>query len=86
MADSLEKLILAEGPETVAAFIGEPIMGAIGVYIPPMSYWPEIERICRNATIESEAKDRFQRGNYSFCKTPGGKWQLAAWQSTPIPA
>jgi surface antigen len=37
-----------------------------------------IERICRNATIESEAKDRFQRGNYSFCKTPGGKWQLAS--------
>lgn len=37
-----------------------------------------IERICRNATIESEAKDRFQRGNYSFCKTPGGKWQLTS--------
>ena len=45
MARKLEEKILALGPERVAAFIGEPIMGAIGVYIPPKSYWPEIERI-----------------------------------------
>ena len=46
-ARRLEQKILELGPERVAAFIGEPVMGAIGVYIPPMSYWKEIERICR---------------------------------------
>jgi putrescine aminotransferase len=51
LADDLEKLILAEGPETIAAFIGEPIMGAGGVKIPPMSYWPEVQRICRKYDV-----------------------------------
>jgi len=50
-ARRLEQKILELGPERVAAFIGEPIMGAIGVYIPPMSYWPEIERICRRYDV-----------------------------------
>ena len=50
-ARRLEEKILELGPERVAAFIGEPIMGAIGVYIPPKSYWPEIERICRKYDI-----------------------------------
>jgi putrescine aminotransferase len=50
-AKRLEDKILELGPERVAAFIGEPIMGAIGVYIPPMSYWPEIERICRKYDV-----------------------------------
>ncbi|MGE4073008.1 MAG: aspartate aminotransferase family protein [Lysobacterales bacterium] len=50
-ARRLEAKILELGPERVAAFIGEPIMGAIGVYIPPMSYWPEIERICRKYDV-----------------------------------
>ncbi len=45
-ARRLERKILELGPDRVAAFIGEPIMGAIGVYIPPMTYWPEIRRIC----------------------------------------
>ncbi|KFN44540.1 aspartate aminotransferase family protein [Arenimonas oryziterrae] len=50
-ARRLEDKILELGPERVAAFIGEPIMGAIGVWIPPMSYWPEIERICRKYDV-----------------------------------
>ncbi len=50
-AARLEHKILELGPERVAAFIGEPIMGAIGVYIPPMTYWPEIERICRKYDV-----------------------------------
>jgi putrescine---pyruvate transaminase len=50
-ARRLEEKILELGPERVAAFIGEPIMGAIGVYIPPKTYWPEIERICRKYDI-----------------------------------
>ncbi len=50
-ARRLEEKILELGPERVAAFIGEPIMGAIGVYIPPRTYWPEVERICRKYDI-----------------------------------
>lgn len=50
-ARRLEQKILELGPERVAAFIGEPIMGAIGVYIPPRSYWPEVERICRKYEV-----------------------------------
>jgi putrescine aminotransferase len=46
-ADALEQRILEVGPEKVAAFIGEPVQGAGGVIIPPASYWPRIEAICR---------------------------------------
>ena len=46
-ADALEQKILEVGPENVAAFIGEPVQGAGGVIIPPESYWPRIEAICR---------------------------------------
>lgn len=50
-AKRLEQKVLELGPERVAAFIGEPVMGAIGVYVPPRTYWPEIERICRKYDI-----------------------------------
>jgi len=46
-AADLEKKILEVGPENVAAFIGEPIQGAGGVLIPPSTYWPEVQKICR---------------------------------------
>lgn len=42
------------------------------------------KRQCREVVIESEAKDRFQRGTYSFCKTAGGKWQFAVPDSKPV--
>src|SRR3712207_7258317 len=41
LADGLEALILREGPETVAAFIAEPVMGAGGVLVPPATYFPK---------------------------------------------
>ncbi len=46
-ARALEEKILELGPERCAAFIGEPIQGAGGVIMPPDTYWPEIQRICR---------------------------------------
>ncbi|WP_127558022.1 aspartate aminotransferase family protein [Saccharospirillum alexandrii] len=46
-ASALEEKILELGPETVGAFIAEPIQGAGGVIIPPDTYWPEIERIVK---------------------------------------
>ena len=45
-ARALEDRILELGPETVAAFIGEPVQGAGGVIVPPPGYWAEIQRIC----------------------------------------
>lgn len=50
-ARAVEEKILALGPENVAAFIGEPVQGAGGVIIPPDSYWPEIQRICREHDV-----------------------------------
>ena len=47
----LEEKINELGADRVAAFIGEPIQGAGGVIIPPESYWPEIQRICREYDI-----------------------------------
>ncbi|HEY9346927.1 MAG TPA: aspartate aminotransferase family protein [Inquilinus sp.] len=44
-ADRLEELILAEGPETVAAFIGEPILGTGGLVPPPPGYWEKIQAV-----------------------------------------
>lgn len=42
----LEEQILHEGPETVAAFIGEPVMQANGTQIPYISYWKKVREIC----------------------------------------
>jgi putrescine aminotransferase len=45
-AEAVEKAILAEGPDTVAAVIAEPVMGAGGVILPPASYFPKLREIC----------------------------------------
>jgi 4-aminobutyrate--pyruvate transaminase len=45
LADELEQTILKEGPETVAAFIAEPVQGAGGVIVPPPGYFERIQPI-----------------------------------------
>ena len=50
-AKALEDKILELGPENVAAFAGEPVMGAGGLMLPPEGYWAEVERICRKYDI-----------------------------------
>ncbi len=45
MAETLEQKIIEEGPDTVAAFIAEPIMGAGGVIVPPEGYFPKIQAV-----------------------------------------
>jgi len=51
LAAELEATILAEGPETVAAFIGEPVMGAGGVLVPPRTYWEKVQAVCRRYDV-----------------------------------
>ena len=50
-ADELEKLILAEGPDTIAAMFAAPIMGAGGVIVPPRGYFPKIQAVLRKYDI-----------------------------------
>ncbi len=47
MAEALEQLIEAEGPETCGAFIAEPVMGAGGGLTPPRSYWEKMQAVVR---------------------------------------
>ena len=47
MADALEALIIKEGPETCAAFIAEPVMGAGGGLTPPRTYWEKMQAVIR---------------------------------------
>ena len=51
LVDNLEDLILREGPETVAAFIAEPVMGAGGVIVPPPGYFPKVQAVLRKYDI-----------------------------------
>ncbi len=50
-AQAIEDAILEIGPDRVAAVVGEPVMGAGGVRIPPASYWPAVEAICRRHDV-----------------------------------
>src|SRR5690606_20296602 len=50
-AKAVGDAILVAGPDRVAAFIGEPIMGAGAVKIQPRNYWTEIQRLCRNDDV-----------------------------------
>jgi len=45
-AKAVEDMILAEGPETVAMVIAEPVQNGRGCVVPPDGYWPELRRIC----------------------------------------
>jgi putrescine aminotransferase len=74
-ARELETKILELGPDRVAAFIGEPVQGAGGVIIPPATYWPEIQRICRKygvLLVSDEVICGFGRtGSWWGCQTMG---------------
>lgn len=72
---ALEEKILELGAENVAAFVGEPVMGAGGLMMPPKGYWQEIERICRKYDVllwSDEVICGFGRtGEWFGCQTYG---------------
>jgi 4-aminobutyrate--pyruvate transaminase len=51
MAEALETLIQAEGPDTIAAFFAEPVMGAGGAILPPQGYFENIQAVLRKYDI-----------------------------------
>ena len=77
-ARELEEAILREGPDTVAAFIAEPIVGGGGVIVPPDDYFPRIREICTKYQVLFIA-DEIITG---FCRT--GHWfALTHWGVEP---
>lgn len=44
-AENLDAMIQAEGPDTIAAFFAEPVMGAGGVVVPPATYWEKVQAV-----------------------------------------
>jgi 4-aminobutyrate--pyruvate transaminase len=76
-AESLEKLILAEGPDTIAAMFAEPVMGAGGVIIPPRGYFEKIQAVLRKYDILLVADEVIcgfgRTGNWWGSQTLGAK-------------
>ena len=69
MAEELDALIESEGPETVAAFFAEPVMGAGGVIVPPATYFPNIQEVLRKHDVLFVADEVI----CGFCRT-GNFW------------
>ncbi|HEY3368458.1 MAG TPA: aspartate aminotransferase family protein [Symbiobacteriaceae bacterium] len=74
----LEERILAEGPETVAGFLAEPILGVGGCIVPPADYWRHVRAICDKYRILFIA-DEVMTG---FGRT-GTTWALEHYGVTP---
>src|SRR5690348_13543412 len=72
---NLEQMIIREGPDTIAAFIAEPVNGAGGVIVPPRDYFPRVQEVLRRYDIlfiADEVICGFGRtGNMFGCETFG---------------
>lgn len=76
--DYLEQQILHEGPNYVAAFIGEPVMQTFGAQVPPDDYWPRVRAICDKYNVLLIADEVIS----GFGRT--GKWfAMQHWGVTP---
>jgi putrescine---pyruvate transaminase len=68
-AELLEREIIFQGPDTVAAFIAEPVQGAGGVIVPPPNYWPRVREVCDRhgvLLIADEVVTGFGRTGHMF--------------------
>jgi adenosylmethionine-8-amino-7-oxononanoate aminotransferase len=78
-ATALEKTIVEHGPDSIAAFIAEPMMGATGGAVPPVGeYWPRIAEICARYEILLIV-DEVMTG---FGRT-GARFAVDHWKITP---
>ncbi len=75
LAQELEDLILREGPETVAAFFAEPVMGAGGVIVPPATYYEKVQAVLKRHDVLFVADEVicgfWRTGNYWGSQTMG---------------
>jgi len=75
LVGNLEQMIIREGPDTIAAFIAEPVNGAGGVIVPPRDYFPRVQEVLRRYDIlfiADEVICGFGRtGNMFGCETFG---------------
>jgi hypothetical protein len=72
VAAQLEREIVFQGPDTVAAFIAEPVQGAGGVIVPPANFWPLVREVCDRhgvLLIADEVVTGF--GRTGRCSAPG---------------
>ena len=73
LAAELEALILREGPDTIGAFVAEPVMGGGGVLIPPEGYFPKVQAVLAKYDILSIADEVIcgfgRTGNMWGCQT-----------------
>ena len=73
LAQNLENLIVAEGPDTVAAFFAEPVMGAGGVVVPPATYFEKIQKVLKKYDVWFVADEVIcgfgRTGNMFGCET-----------------
>jgi adenosylmethionine-8-amino-7-oxononanoate aminotransferase len=77
-AEAVESLIEAEGADTIAAVIAEPVMGAGGVIVPPATYFPRLREICDRHDVLLIADEVIT----GFGRT--GRWfALGHWDVTP---
>src|SRR4051812_40839295 len=67
-ARELEAAILREGPDTIAAVVGEPIHGAGGLFYPTDDYWPLVRDICKRHDVLLVADEVIT----GFCRS--GRW------------
>lgn len=75
ITQNLEKLIIKEGPDTIAAFIAEPITGASGVIVPPKGYYEKVQGILNKYDIlfwADEVITGFGRTGHDFGSTTMG--------------
>ncbi len=78
MAADLERVVLAEGPDTIAAFFAEPMQSGGGAIRPPEGYWPAMQRVLQEYGIHFHV-DEVVCG---FGRT-GNLWGSQTWDLTP---
>jgi 4-aminobutyrate---pyruvate transaminase len=78
MAEALDALIEREGPDTVAAFIAEPVQGSGGVIVPPRTYFEKVQAVLRRHDVLFIADEVIT----GFCRT-GNFWGSQTFQLTP---